>query len=216
MKYFTSDTHFGHENICGKNGFEEKRKRFKSAKEMDQYIIDQWNSVVKYNDDVYHLGDFSLYNKKDRIVVLLQQLNGRIHWIAGNHDSNKMSRRVCNALSDQKINGVSKVQFQPVGERLIINGYRLYLTHYGMLTGAREKVFSIHGHIHSTPTMFPNHINVGIDTVDEEFKNIPFGQPISEEQLIACIKNREQIMIDTGQYNNRDHNYGGNINGICR
>lgn len=209
MNYFTADTHFGHKNICGPDGFEEKRKQFKDTDEMDGYLIQQWNSVIDWNDDVYHLGDFALYNKKQRVVDIIGKLHGRTHWIGGNHDSFRKSRSACNAFSDKIINNVPKVQFIPVGERLIINGYTLYLSHYGMLTGARPKVFSIHGHIHSTETMYPNHINVGIDNIEPEFEDIPFGQPISEEQLMKCIQHREQIMIDTNQYNHRDHNYGG-------
>lgn len=49
MIYFIADTHFNHENIikyCD--------RPFSNAKEMNEYIIQKWNSVVKEDDIVYH------------------------------------------------------------------------------------------------------------------------------------------------------------------
>ena len=47
-----SDTHWYHENIiklC--------HRPFLSAKEMNEKLIENWNSVVSRDDTVYHLGD---------------------------------------------------------------------------------------------------------------------------------------------------------------
>lgn len=51
--FFTSDTHFWHENIikfCN--------RPFSSVEEMNDTIIENWNKVVGENDIVFHLGDF--------------------------------------------------------------------------------------------------------------------------------------------------------------
>ena len=56
MIYFTADTHFGHENVirfCG--------RPYATAAEMDEALIENWNSRVKGNDTV-----LILQSKKDR------------------------------------------------------------------------------------------------------------------------------------------------------
>lgn len=56
--FFTADSHFGHANIilyCD--------RPFQSAEEMDETMIANWNEVVKHDDIVYHLGDFTLGDK---------------------------------------------------------------------------------------------------------------------------------------------------------
>jgi len=79
--FFTSDHHFGHENIikfCN--------RPFENVKEMDQTLIERWNEKIKKNDIVYHLGDFGL-TYKEHLETILKQLNGKIHLISGNHES---------------------------------------------------------------------------------------------------------------------------------
>ena len=47
MIYFTADTHFGHENVirfCG--------RPYATDAEMDEALIENWNSRVKGNDTV--------------------------------------------------------------------------------------------------------------------------------------------------------------------
>jgi calcineurin-like phosphoesterase family protein len=54
---------------------------------MTQYFIQQWNKQVKPWDIVYSLGDM-FWNTvpKKKIREILQQLNGEIHLVIGNHD----------------------------------------------------------------------------------------------------------------------------------
>ena len=79
--WFTSDTHFFHENIimyC--------RRPFSCAEEMNEVLIDNWNSVVKPGDIVYHLGDVAMGYKKGEMERLMPRLNGSKRLIVGNHD----------------------------------------------------------------------------------------------------------------------------------
>lgn len=78
--YFTSDHHFGHENII-----KFTNRPFGSLEDMDQELIKRWNSKINKNDKVYHLGDFGLC-KADRMKTILDQLNGKIFLIKGNHE----------------------------------------------------------------------------------------------------------------------------------
>ncbi len=79
--FFISDLHFFHANII-----KYESRPFKDVEEMNQVLINNWNSIVKSNDDkVFILGDLSLGNK-DQIKLIIDQLNGYKILIFGNHD----------------------------------------------------------------------------------------------------------------------------------
>ena len=54
MNYFISDLHLGHKNVLKFDN-----RPFINIEEHDKTIIDNWNSKVNDNDDVYVLGDIS-------------------------------------------------------------------------------------------------------------------------------------------------------------
>lgn len=86
--WVTSDTHFGHDNIISYCD-----RPFKDSKEMDECLSDNWNSVVKKGDKVYHLGDvyFGQRMKKgeEHWGSFFSKLNGSKRLILGNHDDGK-------------------------------------------------------------------------------------------------------------------------------
>ena len=56
-----SDTHLNHANIiryCA--------RPYTSTEEMNKDLIKRWNSIVRPQDTVYHLGDFGMGNKAAR------------------------------------------------------------------------------------------------------------------------------------------------------
>jgi len=79
MKYFTSDHYFWHSNIlkyC-------PNRQYASVEEMNEALIEKWNTVVKPSDEVYYLGDFAL---DTRAIKVRERLNGTVYLIPGNHD----------------------------------------------------------------------------------------------------------------------------------
>lgn len=81
-RLFTSDLHFGHRNVityCN--------RPYDDTEQMDEALINQWNSQVKPNDDVYFLGDFGINKSKALDKSLVGKLNGNKHIILGNHDA---------------------------------------------------------------------------------------------------------------------------------
>lgn len=85
-KWFISDTHFFHDNIikfC--------QRPFATAEHMNEHMIEQWNKLVKPQDNVYHLGDVGLgFGGNDgKLNALLRRLNGHKRLIVGNHDNLK-------------------------------------------------------------------------------------------------------------------------------
>lgn len=86
--FFISDTHFGHKNIITfKTGDNKPLRDFASVEEMDECMVTRWNSVVKSQDTIYHLGDVVINRKA---LPILDRLNGRKVLIKGNHDIFKL------------------------------------------------------------------------------------------------------------------------------
>ena len=79
MNYFITDKHFGHENtirMC--------ERPFDNIEQMNQKLIENWNSKVKGNDHVYILGD--IFFRCEEPKPILRILKGKKHLIVGNHD----------------------------------------------------------------------------------------------------------------------------------
>lgn len=89
MIFFTADTHFNHRNII-----EYCTRGFRTAKEMNNFIIKRWNEKVSPRDTVYHLGDFGLDSQNGKqLAAIREKLNGRIILILGNHDCEISQRK---------------------------------------------------------------------------------------------------------------------------
>ncbi len=157
--YFTSDTHFGHKNII-----EYCKRPFKTIDEMNDTITKNWNEVVKEDDTVYHLGDFSFRG----FHTYRNKLNGSIILLKGNHDSDAHS--VIKELT---------IKF---------GGKEWYLTHIPPLENRKQ--FCLCGHIHERwkSKKLGNKflINVGVDVWN--FKPITIQQILSEVNRLKLIK----------------------------
>ena len=55
---------------------------------MNYHLIDNWNQRVKEEDIVFHIGDFCFKETKHKATDFIDQLNGQIIFIKGNHDEN--------------------------------------------------------------------------------------------------------------------------------
>lgn len=77
-----SDLHFGHKNSIPRY----KRPFLQSDPgEMNRILIRNWNWTVKETDTVFFLGDLA-YMSLDPAEYYLNQLNGKISFLEGNHD----------------------------------------------------------------------------------------------------------------------------------
>jgi calcineurin-like phosphoesterase family protein len=89
--FLISDLHLSHHNIAvnflRKDGVA-KLRPFSSAEEMDEHIVERWNSVVKPGDKTYVLGDVAMSH---RALPIVGRLNGKKCLIKGNHDIHKLS-----------------------------------------------------------------------------------------------------------------------------
>ncbi|MHA1338484.1 MAG: metallophosphoesterase [Promethearchaeota archaeon] len=175
--YIISDTHFEHYNLIL---YENIRKIYeiRNKKSIDLIMQENWNSIVKKDDIVFHLGDFAWRNLKQ----WSESLNGYKIMLKGNHDHGKFSKYIKNgwnlivdmviALDDdlEIIELPSPMPYKMICNCLIkeIAGVRILFSHlpvyddnfYDMKFNESRKrlqeVFkkhkceiNIHGHIHS-------------------------------------------------------------------
>lgn len=150
MIYFIADTHFNHANII-----KYCNRPFNNTIEMNEYIIQKWNSIVKNDDKVYHLGDVGFGSVED-VKNLIGRLNGTKILLRGNHDF-KIG-----------VNTWKEIGFTEIYKKKIVLG-NLLLTHVPT-EEVGEKQINIFGHIHNKPLdeRFDknNHICVSCDVVD--------------------------------------------------
>lgn len=131
--WFISDTHFSHKNII-----KYCNRPFSSIEEMDETLIANWNSRVKPNDTVFHLGDFAFSKQPERY---LERLNGNITLIRGNHDHDN----IVNALA--MYSNIEIVDYKEIS----IANRTIVMLHYPMYTWNKKPHGAIHlyGHVHN-------------------------------------------------------------------
>lgn len=168
MEWLIADTHFGHKNILDFEG-----RPFETIEEMNQGLIQAWNQSVSNTDTVYMLGDLSLSGPK-LLEEILVQLNGNIILIKGNHDKDKIMKKL---LAKGLI-----YEYHPVGLLMKRDKVSYYLTHYPFSIGERPNLANISGHIHSNENDYINQFNVGVDShlskIYCEANDLPFGSPL--------------------------------------
>ena len=116
--FITSDLHLGHNK-----SFIYKARGFETVEEMNAEIIRRWNSVVGEEDDVFVLGDLVMGSLEN--LRLLEELNGRIHIVRGNH---------CTNTRWDFYQNLSNVVEADNSLYLSYEGYKFYLSHYPTIT----------------------------------------------------------------------------------
>jgi len=186
MDFFTSDLHLGHGNIIRYD-----RRPFNSVQEHDETIIKNWNSVVKPNDTVYLLGDIA-FGPKEEVEAKINQLNGRICLIRGNHDSRQIEK---SRLRD-RFHWIRDLWFYQAmdGETKI----RIVLCHYPMLRWDRSHygVWHLHGHCHGNAPQ-----RVGKDLAIDISCNVHGYTPVELNELIWMFRELEKKGYGPSNFN---------------
>ena len=123
---FIADPHLGHINMA-------KHRGFSSVEEHDEYIVNQWNSVVKKRDLTYILGDVTMESSKQ--YHILDRMMGRKIVVGGNHDKPNHTKELLKHVESI----VGMVQYKGI-----------FLTHCPVHPREMEYRIkhNIHGHIH--------------------------------------------------------------------
>jgi len=159
-QFVISDTHFGHANILTfLDDKGDKIRPFSNVDEMDETMVENWNSVVNDGDTVYHLGDVVI-NKK--YLHILSRLKGRKILIKGNHDIFKL-KDYTEHFEDIRAYKV-----------LIRDNFKFILSHIPVYEAAFErwKGGNIHGHTHEKRVMTdkntinPKYFSVSVEQIN--------------------------------------------------
>lgn len=166
--FFISDTHFSHSNIltfldsAGNN-----IRKFRDAEEMDERMIQNWNSVVRPQDKIYHLGDVS-FRSWQRMNEIMPRLMGKKRLILGNHDHYPIEEY---AKHFEKI--MSWRQFKQFKKPFICCHYPLHKSTLYRGSKGPGGVHCVHGHVHQNDVMIegtkrpdPQYINVCVEKIN--------------------------------------------------
>ena len=138
--YVTSDLHFMHNRV-----FLYEPRGFSSVHDMNEAIIQNFNKIVDWTDDLYILGDCFL-NDNEEGIKLMKRLPGTKHVVFGNHDT------------DTRKQLLAQEGFDTLGYASMLkhNNYHFYLSHYPTITSnydvdkpLRRRVVNLCGHTHT-------------------------------------------------------------------
>lgn len=149
--FLISDTHFGHRNILKFLRADGSPLRvFNNIEEHDEYLIHQWNSTVKPEDKVYHLGDIGFKNFTG-LSEILNKLNGTKILIRGNHDNLKLSQY--------------QQHFKDIRASHTLD--KFILTHIPIHPQSVERwTANIHGHLHANTLPDNKYLNVSVERLN--------------------------------------------------
>lgn len=174
--FFISDTHFFHDNtwLKFKRADGTPLRNFSATWEMNEYMIEKWNSVVKQGDKVNHLGDVTF--RYDRpFKELMSRLNGHKRLLLGNHDKIKGT---CLLDYFEKVDLWKG--FKLKGD---LKKYSFTCSHIPLiLSSLRDGKFNVHGHTHASCLEDKHYINVSVEVRDYT--------PVHLDQIIEEIKKR--------------------------
>lgn len=176
MIYYTSDLHFGHENII-KNC----NRPYNNIEDMDNALIKNWNRTVNDTDTVYVLGDIAIAKNQEAVrktIDKVKRLKGHKILIQGNHDHKLIKNEEFKSL----FGGIS------IYGKVVDKGRNVILMHYPIESWEQMRYNSIHlhGHMHKIPiNNIKNRYNVGVD--------INNYRPVTLDELIA---KRERANIE--------------------
>ncbi len=186
--FYTSDLHCSHANIilyCNRPWIDEEndiipcdvrgRKwvskdiAMKRAAEMDEVLVENWNSVIGPDDTVWYLGDFMMANNIGKIDAMLSKLNGHKHLILGNHDPKKSARAS---------------GWESVRKSLItfIDGQSVLMEHVKKYPFSQD--WMLHGHSHKVTNIMSGQGGRAIDIGVDGHNYMPY----SEEEIILLMR----------------------------
>jgi len=158
--FFTSDTHFFHDNII-----KYCNRPFASVEQMNEDLIILWNNVIPEDGIVFHLGDVAMSYKKFSITPLLERLNGTIHLIIGNHDRKEIR-------SNKRFKSVSeRLEIYVTDPELEYGMQHVVMDHYPMIAwpASHKGSWQLFGHVHGglsnkgVINHKPTQLDVGVD-----------------------------------------------------
>ncbi len=169
--FFTADHHFGDANII-----KLAKRPFESVDEMNEIMIHRWNEKVSNEDHVYHLGDITKSYASCKLLEILNQLQGKIHLVKGNHDTFNEDCR-------SRFEWIRHYHELKLPDLNSVNNKLIVLMHYPMMTWRGKHSFSFHlyGHSHGKAPSFKKRLAIDVGVDCHNF------YPISYEDIIDIM-----------------------------
>lgn len=158
--FVVSDFHFYHWNIvryCNRKPSSWTRG-FLDVEEMNEFIIQTHNDIVKPGDKVINLGDFALCKFFSEVEAVFKQLNGSCMLITGNHDHHSAETR-------KRLN---RLAFSSISDHNILFDNKVLLSHRPV---DNPRYPNIHGHTHDKCLPDKMYFNACVEALD--YKPIP-------------------------------------------
>jgi calcineurin-like phosphoesterase family protein len=157
--FFTSDTHYGHSNICSATtnwvGAENMTRKFSSLDRMNDELVFWINQRVGENDILFHLGDWSfggfenIEEFRNRIVCK------NIHLVLGNHDHHIERNKDNVQRLFASVNHYVELDVRRPSEfaKGRMDKFNFVLMHYPIASwnNMNSEVMHLHGHVHLPP-----------------------------------------------------------------
>lgn len=170
--FIISDTHFSHASTLKFFRANGKRLRdFETVEEMDEHMVERWNSVVRPQDHVYHLGDVVINR---RALPICSRLNGHKRLVRGNHDEFK---------TKDYLQYFDEIYGVRILDNMIMSHIPLHPSNI-----KQRWLCNIHGHLHAntsdtsfTPEYGNRYFNVSVEVLNytpislEEIKKTVIG-----------------------------------------
>lgn len=187
----TSDLHLGHDK-----DFIVKARGFETVEEMNAEIIRRWNECVSSDDDVYVLGDLTLGDIEEGIR-LIAKLNGYLHIMRGNHDTDKKVERYLELPNVVEVKHADVLKY---GKAVFwIGHYPTITANYDDDKPWAKHVVCLFGHTHQEQPFYNNNpymYNVGMDAHN--------CTPVAIDEIIADIRKKKEE-LNNEQMANRTH-----------
>ena len=194
-RWFTSDPHYGHGRVIGYCG-----RPFSSSWEMNETLIENHNSVVRPNDEVYLCGDISFMGTGKTIEVL-KRLNGKLHIIRGNHDKVMDKEEV-----QYYIEWIKDRHMLSVPDKTANRGAQLIvLDHYsGRVWNKRHwGAWQLYGHSHGSLPEDPDSLSfdVGVDAIAKRYAKDGIldpkdYRPICYDEVKLIMEAKTNLAVD--------------------
>lgn len=139
MIYYIGDMHLGHANVIRHDS-----RPFSNVDEMNEALINNYNSIVTDKDDVYFVGDV-IFKNYSYAIELLQRLKGKKHLVIGNHDKSNMKKK---EFRDCFIDCKDYYDIKDGNDRVIISHYPM-IEWDGYFRGSYHVYAHIHNNIHN-------------------------------------------------------------------
>ena len=188
--FFTSDTHYGHANICSATtqwvNATNLTRDFESLEHMNNKIINNINVKVGEDDILIHLGDWS-FGGFDNIKQFRDRIDCKnIHLTYGNHDHHiRNNKEDIQSIFSSTQDYLHLDIRRPNGK--LMDKFSFVCMHYPIASwnGMNDGVIHLHGHVHLPPHLRiadGRAMDVGVDGNGLD--------PISLDEVLALLMNQ--------------------------